>query len=134
MARQPRPAWVDSRALLERSGQHLIIRPRSGEDTPWEFPGGRCRPAESPEAALRRLCREQLDIEVELLVGQPPFEHGFGTHTVRYRFYQCAISSGEPAARGVAEIRWVTTQQLRDYIFDPVMQQVADWLVERGPG
>ncbi len=132
MGRQQTLAWTEARALIERQRrEYLIARPGGGEDTPWEFPGGRIAAQESPEAGLRRLCRELLGIELEISLGQPPFVHNFGAHSVTYRYYVCA-AFGDAKTVGYAEIRWVALPQLRDYVFDRPTQQVVDWLLE-GP-
>lgn len=130
MPRKRRHNWVESRALIQRgSAEYLITRANDDEDGPWEFPGGRINTGESPEAALRRICRATLRVEIKIAVGQPPFVHSFGTHSVTYRYYLCRADADDPAGTGCEELRWVRTQQLRDYVFDAPAQQVVDWLV-----
>ena len=127
----PRPDRVESRAVIELArGAHLIIRPTPGDETPWEFPGGANRPEESPEAALRRVCRDQLGIDLEISLGQPPFEYEYADQRVWFRYYMCRMSAGEPRAIGCAEVRQVAPAQLREYVFEPAAQQVANWLLE----
>lgn len=126
-------SWTDSRALILRNGREfLLLRPNSNEGTVWEFPGGRAEPRESPEAALRRHCKRMLGVEVNFVLGQPPFVYDFGTHRVAYRFYECSMAGGEPKARDGMEIRWIQSQQMRDYVFDPPTQQVVEWLLGDG--
>jgi len=132
MGRAQRKSWVDSRALIQRAGrEYLIIKTQSGDEQPWEFPGGRIRSNEVPEAGLRRICREQIGIELDISIGQPPFVHRFGTHSVTYRYHICGIRGGEAEDIGCAELRWVLPEQLREYIFDVPTQQVVDWLLEK---
>lgn len=134
MAIPRRDKWTDSRALIARGRQRhfLILRTVADPDRPWEFPGGRIEARESPEAGLRRLVRAQLGVELELVVGQPPFEYSFGTHTVVYRYYLCGLLQGEPRPLACAEVRWVLSGQLCEYLFDPPTQQVVQWLIETG--
>lgn len=126
--------WIESRAIINR-GRHtkLIVRPVGADEGPWEFPGGRLMPHESPEGGLRRLCRAALGVELEIAIGQPPFVHHFGSHSVTYRYYLCSIPRGEPLPLACAEIRWVATPQLRDYVFDAPTQHVVDWLLDEKP-
>lgn len=128
--RIPAPDWVDSRALIEAPpGVYLILRPAPGDETPWEFPGGRNRPEESPEAALRRICREQVGADLEIVIGQPPFEYQYDAQRVWFRYYLCGIRAGEPQPRGCAEIRQVALGQMVEYHFEPAAQQVVNWLL-----
>jgi 8-oxo-dGTP diphosphatase len=122
---------TDARGMIQRAGrEYLIVRRAHDPDAPWEFPGGPLEANESPEAALRRWCRSLLHIELEIILGQPPFVYGPGAQRVTYRFYLCHIASGEPEPAGVGELRWVLGAQLRDYVFAPAMQQVVDWIAE----
>ncbi|MFO0839963.1 MAG: NUDIX domain-containing protein [Phycisphaerae bacterium] len=123
--------WTESRALIQGAQAYLIILPDASPETPWAFPGGRITRHESPEHGLRRVLRDLIGVEIEFHVGQPPFVHNFGSHSVTYRYYQCSIRSGQPQARACAELRWVIAGQLRDYTFDQPTQQVVDWLLER---
>lgn len=126
--------WTDSRALILRGRRRLtlIVRTAADAESVWEFPGGRIGGRDSPEAGLRRLVRAQLGVELELVVGQPPFEYSFGTHVVVYRYYLCGLLQGEPQPLGCAEVRWVLTGQLCEYMFDPPTYQVVQWLIETG--
>ena len=132
MATPQKPTWIESRALIERAGREfLILKPRSAdEDCPWEFPGGRLERKESPEAALRRMLRDACGVEVELQVGQPPFVHNYGSHSITFRYYMCGIARGNPVTPKGADLRWVKLGQLRDYHFDVPTQQVVDWMLE----
>jgi len=132
MAKAGQTEWTEARAIFENAaGETLIVRASGEADaTPWEFPGGKLQGQESPETALRRLCRDLLGVAVEFVRGQPPFVHNFGTHTVTYRYYHCRVAKGQPQPRGVAELRWIRPGQLREYVFDRPTQQVVDWLLE----
>lgn len=130
MARAKKTDWTESRTVLQNeANETLIIRPTDVADAPWEFPGGRIEPRESPETGLRRLCRDRLGIELEFVLGQPPFEYNFGTHTVTYRYYFCRLGRGRVRASGGTETRWVRTGQLREYLFDAPTSQVVEWLL-----
>lgn len=134
MPQRRQKSWVEARALIEKGGrEYLIIRQPGNPDAPWEFPGGKLEGRESPESALRRLCRAGLGADVEIHVGQPPFVQNFGSHSITYRYYLCGLQPEAMKPNGV-EARWVLTQQLRDYHFDPATQQVVDWLLEGDKG
>ena len=123
-------ARIESRALIQNSRrEYLIIRTVVGDDQPWEFPGGRVQQNESPEAAMRRLCRALIGADVELQQGQPPFVYNFGTHSITFRYFIVCLAREEIASPTAAELRSVQLGQLRDYVFDAPTQQVVDWLL-----
>lgn len=132
MARSSNKSWVESRALIVSARQeYLVCLPKSTDgQAVWEFPGGVAREKESPESALRRCCRDQLGIDLDITLGQPPFVHNFAGRSVTYRYFACGVSKGEPEPIGCEECRWVLAGQLRDYEFDAPTQQVVDWILE----
>jgi len=136
VARQKNQAWMEVRALIMNSRrEYLICLPRTSEDeSRWEFPGGMARENEGPEQALRRCCREQLGVDLEITLGQPPFVHNFGGKSITYRYFVCGVRKGAPEPLGCAEVRWVLAGQLRDYEFDRPTQDVVDWILEAPPG
>lgn len=125
--RQRGTTWTEARALVHRAPLHyLIVKAQADPLCPWEFPGGRLGPRASAENLLRRLCRASLGIELDQLVSQPPFSHGFGTHSVTYRYYLCPVLRDEAMPLGYAELRWVPAPQLCEYDFDAPSRQVVD--------
>lgn len=64
---------VAAGALTDQSGRILVqLRPK-GPVLPglWEFPGGKCEPGETAEAALVRELREELGVTIDLRDIQP---------------------------------------------------------------
>ena len=53
-------------ALVDADGRVLLAKRPPGKPLAglWEFPGGKVEPGETPEAALIRELKEELDIEV----------------------------------------------------------------------
>jgi 8-oxo-dGTP diphosphatase len=71
----------------------------------WEFPGGKVEPAESEQAALRRECREELGVEIEVgaLLGEVEIRAG-----LTLRLYLATLTAGEPMPlQDHDELRWV---------------------------
>ena len=73
---------------------------------------------------------EQLAIQPQILYGQPPFDHSYDDVTYRWRFLFAEAGDASINNRHYEELRWVPRQSLREYEFDPVSQQVVDWMLE----
>ncbi len=101
-------------ALIVSGGRLLITQRREGDFLAgkWEFPGGKVEPGETPEEALRREIREELELEVE--VG-PLFQlvrHDYGHLQIRMLIYWCRVNGGEPRPKGCRAYRWVQKEEL----------------------
>ena len=55
-------------AIIERDGRVLAAQRRGGGSMAfkWEFPGGKIRPGESPEACLHRELMEEMGLRVDV--------------------------------------------------------------------
>ena len=85
----------------------------------WEFVGGKVEPGETKEQALIRECREELNITVK--VGNVFMEliHEYPDMTVCLTLFNATISHGIPQKLEHNDIKWITTQQIDDYVFCP---------------
>lgn len=127
-------SWSEARALVRDDGnRYIIVKSLQEPDQHWEFPGGRMQANEATDDAVRRLCREQLDIGVEILATPPPFVYFSRGRKVRYCYALCSVMTGEPQAVGCAEFRWVLGPRLCEFFFEPPTDQVVDWLRQQRP-
>ena len=94
----------------------------------WEFPGGKMEPGESPEAALCREIREELNAEIRV---------GDIFDVVFYRYewgpvlilaYTCQFVTKTLHNIGVAEHRWVHPQELSAFPFLPADRPIIGLL------
>ena len=111
----------------------LIVRPTTDDEAlraAWQFPRGLAAAEESPEAAMRRVARAQLGIDVEIVVGQPPLLATIGDQSVEMRYFFCGVQHGDAHASAYAEIRWIRKGHLREYEFDDASRPVTDWLLD----
>jgi mutator protein MutT len=107
-------------AVIERGGRILIARRRVGSHLGglWEFPGGKRQAGETPEAALVREIREELDAAVTVGELVEDVEWAYPEKVVRLRFFRCALEDEPRAAEG-QEIAWVAPADLGRYEFPP---------------
>jgi mutator protein MutT len=106
--------------VIRRADGLLLISQRLPDDTLggyWEFPGGKVDPGEELKAALNRELREEIGVETE--IGEEIYQIviPYPDRDVRLYFYDVRIISGEPQKIEVADIRWVTTDELMNYQF-----------------
>ena len=108
-------------ALIRRGDRFLICRrpEQKARGGLWEFPGGKLEPGETPEQALIRECREELDIT--LAVG-PLFQdvtHVYPDLTVHLCLYEARIVCGGPRLLEHSALAWITPAEIDRYEFCP---------------
>ena len=107
---------VVAAALVDPDGRVLIAQRPEGKSMAglWEFPGGKIEASETPEQALIRELREELDIAVK----EPclaPFtfaSHSYGGFHLLMPLYICRRWDGEPRPLLHAAIKWIRPREL----------------------
>ena len=94
----------------------------------WEFPGGKMEPGESPEEALKREIREELEtsIVVERLVQTVEWDYP-KFHLTMHCFW-CHLESGSLTLKEHEAARWLTIDQLDSVDWLPADLQVINIL------
>lgn len=78
----------------------------------WEFPGGKVEAGESPEEALRREIREELETEIHVGELIDTIEYDYPDFHLSMRCYVCEIISGNLHLIEHEAARWLTADQL----------------------
>lgn len=120
-------------AVIERDRKLLICQRRAGDTSAlkWEFPGGKMEPGETPEAALERELREELDVTLvrcrEIARAQHKYPHF--AEPIEIRFFAAEIGEVEVAPVGFEDVAWVLPRDLSEYDFleadRPLVAQLA---------
>ena len=97
----------------------------------WEFVGGKVEPGESPEAALVRECREELDITLTVGGVFMDVVHEYPDLTVHLTLFNAGIAEGVPQKLEHNDIRWITPAEISRYDFCPADEEILAEIIRR---
>ncbi len=127
--------------VFVREGKLLLARRPSGRAWAglWEFPGGKVEANETPEDALVREWREEMDVTP---VGLSPFTFsvtagagpGDSSRHVTLLFFEVKGIAGEPRAVTVDAVRWCSAAEARLLPMPPADAPALDRLYEKSSG
>lgn len=103
-----------SAAIIHRDGHVLVGQRRKGDRHPlkWEFPGGKVEFGETPQQALIRELREELQIDATIGTELARYEHDYPSGSrVHLLFFTISGYAGDPMAKVFEQICW---KDLRD--------------------
>lgn len=106
---------VAAAAILDAGGRVLITRRADHlhQGGLWEFPGGKLEPGETPQQALVRELKEELDINPRHCEPLIRIHHAYDDRQVRLDFYRVTAFEGEPRGMEGQPMRWADPNQLR---------------------
>jgi 8-oxo-dGTP diphosphatase len=114
---------VAAAALVDPDGRVLIAQRPAGKSLAglWEFPGGKVDAGETPEAALVRELREELEIETRgsCLAPIAFASHGYDDFHLLMPLFACRVWEGMPRPTEGQRLAWVAPARLADYPMPP---------------
>lgn len=100
-------------AVIMKEGRVFATQRGYGEfKDGWEFPGGKVEAGESPEEALRREIREELEVEVNVGDLIDTIEYDYPAFHLSMKCYACTIAGGSPHLLEHEAARWLSADQL----------------------
>ena len=78
----------------------------------WEFPGGKIDAGETPEEALVREIKEELDTEVEAIELLDTVEYDYPNFHLSMDYFICSIKSGNLVLKEHEAAQWLTKETL----------------------
>ncbi len=115
--------FVVAVALIDKRGRILLAKRPEGKSMSglWEFPGGKTGDGETPEQALVRELKEELEIDIssENLSPAGFASCSYDSFHLFMPLYLCREWNGIPQAIEHEEIKWVEASDLEDYAMPP---------------
>lgn len=98
----------------------------------WEFPGGKIDAGETPEEALVREIKEELDTEVEVKELLDTVEYDYPNFHLSMDCFICEIKSGDLVLKEHEASKWLTKETLDSVEWLPadleLISQIAKYL------
>jgi 8-oxo-dGTP diphosphatase len=113
---------LDVVALILIKQDEVLIAQRPKNDRlglKWEFPGGKIEEGETPEVALKREIREELEIEIKVTNHFMTNEYNKPPVPIRLHAYLAELESGEPLSKVHEQVLWVPIEHLESLDFAP---------------
>ena len=80
----------------------------------WEFPGGKIEAGETPEEALAREIKAELETEIKVGSLIHTIEYDYPTFHLSMDCFWCEIVKGDLVLKEAEDARWLTKDQLND--------------------
>ena len=123
---------VDVVGAIIKDGDRYLVGQRAANKAQgglWEFMGGKIEQGETPEQALARECREELNLEIEDERIIDSVVHEYPEKTIRLTLISCSPKPGSiPKALEHQQIRWVTRAEMDAIDFAPADRELINKL------
>ena len=115
-------------AAVIRDGDRIFATARGyGEYKGWwEFPGGKIEAGETPEEALVREIREELDTEIRVGALINKIEYDYPTFHLSMDCFWAEVVAGRLVLKEAEDARWLTKETLESVQWLPADQTIID--------
>jgi 8-oxo-dGTP diphosphatase len=121
--------------LIEQNGRLLICQRRRGGlfELQWEFPGGKLRRGEAPEAGLARELWEELGAKARIgsEVHRTRYEYREHASIVEIVFFEVLALSAAPQNVVFERMVWARPGDLKRYDFLPADRELVERLASK---
>ena len=118
-------------AIIVKDGQVFATQRGYGEFQGWwEFPGGKMEVGESPQLALKREIREELDAEIEVKELLETVEWDYPNFHLTMHCFICSLLSGSIHLNEHEAATWLTHATLKSVKWLPADEILLDKIAE----
>ncbi len=125
--------------ILDRNKVFATQRGYGEHKDGWEFPGGKIEPGETPQQALAREIKEELDTEIAVGDYLSTIEYDYPAFHLSMQCFWCRIVDGTPVLKEHEAARWLDMEDLGSVewlpadlsIIELIREQLTDHMVDR---
>ena len=101
-------------AAIIRDGDRIFATQRGygAFQHKWEFPGGKLEEGETPQEALQREIKEELDSEVEIKAFFETVEYDYPSFHLIMHCFICTLKSGDLVLKEHESAKWLRKEEL----------------------
>jgi 8-oxo-dGTP diphosphatase len=114
---------------INKNGEKMIFATQRGYGDlkgGWEFPGGKVEPGETPQEALKREIREELDTEIAVGDWIDTIEYDYPTFHLSMDCFWCQVVQGDLILKEAEAAKWLTKDTLESVAWLPADVTLID--------
>ena len=124
-------------ALIEKNGKYLIARRSTGSSDvlgKWEFPGGKIEPGETPEQAIKREIKEELNTDIAVKRFFCNVQYDYPSFHLDMDVFLCEVEQGSLQTEAGIHLakRFKRIEELNQEDWCPADALVVKKIVEEG--
>ena len=97
----------------------------------WEFPGGKIEPGETPQDALKREIKEELDTEISVGKLIDTVEYDYPRFHLSMDCFWCSIIKGNLVLKEAEDAKWLTKESMDSVAWLPADKGLIEIIKEQ---
>jgi 8-oxo-dGTP diphosphatase len=118
---------VVAAVLFDNQGRIFATQRGYGEWKDWwEFPGGKIEPGETPQQALKREIREELDADIEVGELLRTIDYDYPTFHLTMHCFKCRLANGHLTLLEHEAAKWLNPSDLQSVRWLPADEEIIN--------